>query len=603
VTTPVSPRIDSLDLSVEQVYKDFYGVPDFQREYVWEPEDVEQFINDIADALYDEYNHPTKDIEYFIGSIVVCMEGSVYQLIDGQQRMTTLYLLLCAIRDFLIGKAQQVPEALSRMIFDTRASEAGEDIRDARLVLQYEDSQDVLKVIAERSEPVDAISRTTASIDRLLEAYHTLLASLEQRFGAAPAESRVFFAQVIRRVKLIRIQTPNLSQALRVFETINDRGVGLDAMDLLKNLLFMRASQADYGKLKVEWKKLISVLDDCGEKHLRFLRYFVLANYDNYKTAANKPLQEDEIYEWFRENAESLGIDERPLEFLRLLLKNGEVYSHFSKGHNPSKTDNRFLINILRASGRARQHLILMLAARHLPDSALIDLARNIEYLFFSYNITREPTKAFESRFAEWAKEVRACKSPDDVVTFISQRVRPELLQLDRRFDLAFAELTTDSVPKYRIRYILAKVAQHVDEVGWQREVKLDHYFDNSRIEIEHIYPEKPSVAAVAAFGDSGNSAGYIGRLGNLTLLEKPLNASIQNDTFSEKREAYGKSAILITRAIAGTAGFGVNTSLNRAVLGLKEYSTWAPVEVEERQLCIAKLARRVWGMDTEAPT
>lgn len=57
-----------------------------------------------------------------------------------------------------------------------------------------------------------------------------------------------------------------------MFETINDRGVGLNAMDLLKNLLFMKTSSEDYPRLKDRWKKLIDVLDDCGEKPLRFLR-------------------------------------------------------------------------------------------------------------------------------------------------------------------------------------------------------------------------------------------------------------------------------------------------------------------------------------------
>jgi len=586
---------------VEQVYKDFYAVPDFQREYVWQPENVEQFVNDITEALYDEYGHPTKEGEYFIGSIVVCAEDGVYRLIDGQQRMTTIFLLFCAIRDFLAAKQSKTPEALSKMIFDTRTSDAGEDIRDARLVLQYEDSRDALKVIAEREMSPGAISRDTASIENLVEAYLTLLASLEQRFAQTPDGARVFFAQVIRRVKLIRIQTPDLSQALRVFETINDRGVGLNAMDLLKNLLFMRASQSSHGKLKEGWKKLISCLDDCGEKHLRFLRYFVLANYDNYKTEANKPLQEDEIFDWFRKNAEALGIDKRPLEFLHLLLTNANDYRGFAEGKNPSKQENRFLLNILRASGRARQHLILMLAARGLPDIALIELAKHLEYLFFSYNIAREPTKVFESRFAEWAKDLRACKSLDDMQMFIEKRIRPELGQLERRFDLAFSELTTGSAPKYRIRYILAKLAQHVDEEGWQREIRLEDYFDNSRIEMEHIYPANPSDEAIAEFDKAEDGDAVIPRLGNLTLLEKPLNASIQNDTFSGKLPAYSQSRILLTRAIAGTAEFGGNTSLKRAVAGLKAYSTWRSGEIEDRQMALAKLAKYVWGMNIPA--
>ena len=74
-------------------------MPDFQREYVWETEHVEKLLQDVQDEFYDEDNRLTPDREYFIGSIVACKDtAGVYQLIDGQQRMTTIFLVVCAIR-------------------------------------------------------------------------------------------------------------------------------------------------------------------------------------------------------------------------------------------------------------------------------------------------------------------------------------------------------------------------------------------------------------------------------------------------------------------------------------------------------------------------
>ena len=81
-------------------------------------------------------------------------------------------------------------------------------------------------------------------------------------------------------MKLIRIQTEDVAKALKIFETINDRGVGLDAMDLLKNLLFMKASRQQFDKLKNIWKKMQDTIYDMGEKPLRFLRYFIFSRYD-----------------------------------------------------------------------------------------------------------------------------------------------------------------------------------------------------------------------------------------------------------------------------------------------------------------------------------
>src|SRR4051812_39699621 len=87
--------IQSQDIKIADVFQSFYVVPDYQREYVWETEHVEQLLSDINAELTG--NNAVTAPEYFIGSIVVCPgnEG-VLELIDGQQRMTTLFLVLCA---------------------------------------------------------------------------------------------------------------------------------------------------------------------------------------------------------------------------------------------------------------------------------------------------------------------------------------------------------------------------------------------------------------------------------------------------------------------------------------------------------------------------
>src|SRR5437899_83764 len=96
------PKIESADLTLAEVYKDFYTVPDFQREYVWQPENVERLLQDVLDEFYDEDGRLVgNDDEYFLGSIVACPgeKNGTLTLIDGQQRLTTIYLVLCCIRD------------------------------------------------------------------------------------------------------------------------------------------------------------------------------------------------------------------------------------------------------------------------------------------------------------------------------------------------------------------------------------------------------------------------------------------------------------------------------------------------------------------------
>jgi uncharacterized protein with ParB-like and HNH nuclease domain len=90
--------IESQDITVGGIFQAFYAVPDYQREYVWEAAQVEQLLSDILGEMPPKQQEGPP-AEYFIGSIVVCPNVTgVLDLIDGQQRMTTLFVVLCAIR-------------------------------------------------------------------------------------------------------------------------------------------------------------------------------------------------------------------------------------------------------------------------------------------------------------------------------------------------------------------------------------------------------------------------------------------------------------------------------------------------------------------------
>ena len=607
-----APKIESSDLTIEQVYKDFYVVPDYQREYVWSDSDVQALAEDIQDEFYGSKGELLPDREYFIGSIVACRNTQgVFDLIDGQQRMTTIFLFLCAIRDALRAAGAETSTSLEAMIYATRTGDNGADVQDFRLLLQYEDSRDILIRVGRDGNP-GAIGRdATESMRCIAEAYGTLREFLDDTFQSDIEEIRLFFVAFIRRVKLIRIVTPNLAHALKVFETVNDRGVGLTAMDLLKNLLFMRTPSADYPKLKDLWKELTRYLESCREKPLRFLRYYVMANYKDFRNqATGKPVREDELYDWFTKHAKQIGIDDKPLAFARNLVEAARDYSRFARGcASDGLTSIPYLDNIQRLSGKARQHFILMLAARHLPVEALTELAWHVESLFFVFVIVREPTKNFEWMFGDWSEDLRNARTLEDVQAMVRVRIEPQVSDKSRPFDFAMSELEAKSVPGYRLKYVLAKLAQYVDQVAWQGEKngqQLDHYLDG-KLEIEHIRPQKPREGRWPAFDKPGMETEYTQRLGNLTLLEKPLNTAVGNEGFDKKLEAYRDSKIMLTRAIGDPRVFGKNTSLQQALglladenAGAKQVDAkgWASAEIDARQRSLGKLARAVWLVD-----
>ncbi len=592
-------KIRSDDMTLEDIFKDFYSVPDFQREYVWEPSNVEKLLTDIYDEFYDEERRLTDGSEYFIGSIVACQDtdGGTYQLIDGQQRLTTIYLIFIALRDYLVFNDSVAPDGLKKLISDISTNpKTGDDVFRFRLDLQYEDSGDVLEILAKAESPAEKIEQKTNSIKHIIEAYKAILNDfLSVNFNSDVDKVKAFWAAFINRVKVIRILTPNLSNALKVFETINDRGIGLTAMDLLKNLLFMMATQDDYPKLKEKWKDLVDTLDRGDEKPLRFLRYFILAN---YKHDSSKPIREDEIYDWLAKNKHLTKLDKQPLKFMDELLESANAYEQFLYGKNVDGTVNRYLENMVLLSGAARQHFILLLAAYRFQNDHFAELCRNIENLFFSYIITREPTKNFERNFGIWAKELRACKDDKKLAAFLAKYFRPDMKKRESEFDFAFKELKTTSIQQYRMKYILAKLTQRIEMDAWGNPADegLAKYFDKS-VEIEHILPSNPKEYVRNGFDKKDEYDDYISRMGNLTLLEKTINASIQNDSFDKKRDGYKASAFLLTEALVQKPQVGKNTQLNRAVANLKSYTTWLSTDIESRQELLTELAKVVWDM------
>lgn len=596
-----SPKIESADLNLDTLFKDFYCVPDYQREYVWEEEDVSQLLQDIYDEFYEANGHPITGPEYFIGSVVACTDDhGVFQLIDGQQRMTTIYLVLCAIRDHLKDLNAPIGDVLAGYIRSVAMDEQGNETNRFRLVLQYEDSRDVLERIAGGETSLDEIDDETVSIEHLKVAYQTVRTFLRERFDEDPAAVKQFFGAFMKRVKLIRIVTPRLSHALKVFETINDRGVGLNAVDLLKNLLFIRVQEAEHPKLKNLWKDFINRLEKVREKPLRFLRYFVMSE---YRGDWSKPLRAEQIYDWFRKNVNTCGIDSDPIAFVKLLKKRAGFYEHFLKGKDPHGSPNHHLQNIAIVAGRAaRQHMILLMAATHLSPQQFNRLTRATENLICCFVVTKESTKTLERWFGQWAGELRAVQTDADLDAFLLKRINTEIAARQKAFEFALKELTLGRLQKYKVKYLLAKLTQHIERVAWNNPVhdSLDLYV-SKKVEIEHILPQRPSSSVRAAFDKADEYDAYKQRLGNLTLLEKVINVVNSNRPFHEKVDGYKESALLLTKSLHEKPSLGKNSSLNRAVELLPEFEGWDSDAIDRRQEALVEIARRVWLADVAA--
>ena len=317
-----------------------------------------------------------------------------------------------------------------------------------------------------------------------------------------------------------------------------------------------------------------------------------MANYDSER------LRQDNIYEWFEQNKEQCGYLEKPFIFMDLLLTSAQALAYFKKGKDIQGNPNRYLENILYLS--SSQHFVLLLATQNMSKELFTEMYKNLENFLFIHNITRQGNNKLESLFIKWATKLRKVRDKASLQKFIAEEIEPKKQNLVKEFDDAFLEFNESSVNKKKLQYILAKLAQYIDETAYQNDeshIHLKNYINKS-VEIEHILPQKYDKLK-SSFDKPDEIDKYVKRLGNLTLIEKPINSSIKNKPFEIKKEAYKKSKYLITKSIAEKVNIGVNTSIDRAVKDLETYEEWNSKSIESRQKMLTKLAKKVWDIES----
>jgi hypothetical protein len=593
--------IISQDLSLAEVFQSFYRVPDYQREYVWgEPDakgergdEVEQFLRDIQ----SEFERASAEAapEYFIGTIVVCPgEGGVFDLIDGQQRTTTAFLALCAIRDRLVAADAAIPDTLKAQIFSSSVDWQGNTTERLRLDLQYEDAKDALRVYGLVEPAAPGGIADTRSIRNLANAYAAIREFLQTTFPDDAEGVRRFYGYFINKVKLIRIQTPDVGRALKIFETINDRGVGLDAMDLLKNLLFMNARPGEFVRLKDIWKQLTQAIYAANEKPLRFLRYYLMASYD-----VDAKLREEDIYGWLGDNRHQTGHVTDPIGFAQRLRHAADAYLGFVHGKAPDGRAEHGIGNARALGGSAiKQHFVLLLAGRHLPPALFTRLATAVEELMFVWLIAGVAAKEYERLIAAAARALRAVRTPEEYDAFEAAHVVAEKARHRGDFHDALLDMATWDVRKFRLKYLLAKITQHVDieAYGPEGRTGLGTYLDTAN-DIEHVLARNADVTAQAEFGDGADDEGSIESLGNLMWLERSINRAIGNAAYSAKALVYPTSQFLLARCQAAPLKVGVNDQITRAIARLDCATGWNTDAIERRQAWFADRALEVWNV------
>lgn len=605
-------KIENHKFTIEEAFNDcFYIVPDYQREYIWGDKEVNKLLDDLNNEIENSTNS-----EYFIGTVLVSPtnQKKQFDVIDGQQRLTTFFLMLCALKALFKGEPQEA--ILSNLISTSFTDSNGEISSSLKLNPKYENAEEVINAIIKSGNQPETIKALVnqagvsqfGALENLINAYTTIYQYLKYNYKENGTLKK-YWGNLSNNVVFIQIST-DVSSALKIFETINERGVGLNPMDLLKNLLFTNVKLDEFTKLKNEWKKITNPLEENKEKPLRFLRYFLMANYTITNHRSDGIVREDEIYDWFskKENIILSNYKNEPFVFVRKIINTVSNFLSLTKGKGNDGEDNIYMNNIRKLTGGGFSlHYVILLASYNLPKTLFDHLLKQLETFLFYFIITRTSTKILERNFSSWADELRDISNITDYTNqkaalnaFITNRFQKSTSTKQPELKDALKRYNFHSLQQYRTRYILAKLTQHVN-MAYKGLSQPDNLNDYTNLEIEHILPNTPNEELLNHFKEHPDNVDkeyyqYKIKLGNLSLLEKPINIVAGRAFFKNKKEQYKMSKFYLTSSLNELNKVGANTSITRINLKLKSFDNeWTARQIDERQEMFLILAADIW--------
>ena len=547
-----------------------YAVPRFQRDYAWDESEWSELWADLRELGTD-----SQDLgNHYLGALVLqpTAERGLMHIVDGQQRLVTLSLLALAV----IVRIERLAEAgkdrddnverarLLRERFVSTKDSASLQHR-SRLELNVTDNGFYQTYLVQGVTPARPKS-LKGSEAKLYRAFEFFGRALEQHLGPdadGPALARFIEEVVALRLRFISITVQDDETAFAVFETLNARGVALGTADLLKNFVFAAAAKG--GASDLEQAQLL------WDRVLRFVPMPTVASLLFHKLAATVPdLREKRV---FTEVKRLVPQSQSVFEFLRELGAAAEVYAALDDpndelwGDFPGARKNVQVLSILGA----HQYRPLILAAyAQLSDrpEKFGRLLTNLVVIATRAHITRVNTGDIQRANQSAALRIARgeLKSPHAI-----SRALGDITPSDDEFVAAFAVLSVDpkGSRKRWLRYLLGEL--EVAAGGAPIE------FEHGNVTMEHILPENPS-GGWESFSAEDRVRDTT-RLGNITPLEHTFNASLGSADFDRKRHVYPQSRFRLTQDIA--------------------VQEWTPETLRARQEAMAKLAVRVWRLET----
>ena len=597
-----------------------FSIDEYQREYKWDRENIAELLQDLTSTFQRSYTpgDSTKEVseydEYFLGSIIVTQRGNKNYLVDGQQRVTSLTLLLIHLY--------------------RQANDAG--LKATRTIepLIYSDSlgEEVFNLdIAERTPVIRALFNGEAfstdgreeSVQTMVHRYHDI-EDLDIS-GELGDGFQSFIYWLLTKVGLIEIATNSDQHAYAIFETMNDRGKPLSPVDMVKAYLLAPITGSDdRTKANDAWKRTVLDLISWGEetdteRDAEFIKAWLRAQYAETIRGRNKGATDRDweligntFHRWLRDHAERVGVGSRE-QNLRLMT---EEFRFFA----------RYYLQILDASTRLMpgleavyynahnnftwQYTVLLapLEVNDSEDSVRRKIQAVATYLDIwlmrrAVNYQRSGYNAVSYTMWLLAKDIRR-KPLDELIDVLSAKLETDEATFEgnrSRGRGGIAELRLNQFSRRYIFHLLARVSAYIEQKSGRGEdfaALIDRTVKNP-YDIEHIWADRYE-RYLDQFDGLQDFETWRDDIGALLLLPADVNRSLQDKTYEEKVAHYGRQNFYAASLHSGTYQHQPQFQRLRRDEGLEfqSYDRFDKQAQRERSALLLQLANIVWSPD-----
>lgn len=534
-----------------------FKVPEYQRPYRWGTDQALQLLDDLEETLNRDDDEP-----YFLGSLVLVeqKEGS-FDVIDGQQRLTTLTLLFAVLRDLVEG--EEFSRNLSDRVLDPGNELDGIPSRP-RLALREQDAPFFLKYVQEtgHTDTLAALTDAAAVTEPQRKIRNNAAAFRARLSDWADDRRRALATLMSTRTYLVVVSTPSLESAYRIFSVMNDRGLDLTPADIFKSrVIGSVANRSDYSK---RWEVAEETLgSDAFTELFRDIRTVVSGDRARRELLVEFPGQVLDPY--IERGAAADFVDDLLLPYSKAFERT--IAFDFGPGDEWEPV-NHWLKRLDTVDNKDWRPCALWAMVEHADDADfLAGFFKRLERIAASFLLRQAYTTPRIARYLELLNQLKAGAGLDAPAFDLSG---------DERV-LSMRALQGDiyRMQPRRARYVLLRLDELLAQVPGVT-------YNHKIISIEHVLPQNPKDPSQwrVDFTDEQRAA-LTHKLGNLLLLNHRKNSQANNYDYVTKKKKYFDT---------GSAVFALTTQV-------LEEDTWTPAVVEKRQQELTALLAKEWEL------